>query len=112
MRDEDHYKVLDLVARNPEATQRQLANELNVSLGKINYCLSALIEKGHIKVRNFTNSNHKAAYAYLLTPRGLKEKAKVTLRFLERKKQEYEQLKIEIEQLDQEVKRQDCKYIK
>lgn len=105
MREEDHYKVLDLIARKPEATQRQIANELNVSLGKINYCLSALIEKGHIKVRNFTNSNNKAAYSYLLTPKGIKEKSQITIRFLKRKMEEYKQLQTEIEYLKTEVER-------
>ena len=104
MQDEVQYKLLNLLEKKPESTQRELAKNLEISVGKINYCLSALIEKGHVKVRNFTNSNKKAAYAYLLTPKGIQQKAKVTIRFLQRKTEEYEQLKKEIEQLHQEVK--------
>ena len=104
MQDEVHYNLLNLLEQNPEATQRELADELGMSVGKINYCLAALIDKGHVKVRNFTNSNKKAAYVYLLTPKGIKEKARVTLRFLKRKVDEYEQLQVEIEQLRQEAK--------
>lgn len=72
-------------------------------MGKTNYCLRALIDKGWLKARNFKNSNNKIAYAYVLTPRGLREKAKVTTRFLKRKVREYELLKSEIEQLRKEV---------
>jgi len=104
LKDEVRYKLLSLLEKNPEATQREIAEELGVSLGKINYCLSALIEKGLVKARNFTNSNNKAAYAYLLTPRGIEEKAKVTVQFLKRKMDEYESLKHEIEQLKREVR--------
>jgi EPS-associated MarR family transcriptional regulator len=104
MQDEVRYKLLNILDKNPEATQRQLADQLGVSVGKINYCLAALIDKGQIKVRNFTNSNNKAAYTYLLTPKGVKEKARVTLRFLKRKIDEYEQLQVEIEQLRREAK--------
>ena len=106
MQDDVHYKLLTLLEKKPKATQREIAEQLDMSVGKINYCLAALIDKGQIKIRNFTNSNNKAAYAYLLTPKGLKEKAKVTLRFLHRKTQEYEQLQKEIEQLRHEAKRQ------
>jgi EPS-associated MarR family transcriptional regulator len=106
MQDEVHYKLLNLLEKKPESTQRELADNLGVSVGKINYCLAALIDKGQIKIDNFINSNKKSAYVYLLTPKGLKQKAKVTIRFLERKTQEYEQLQKEIEQLRLEVKRQ------
>lgn len=105
MRDEDRYKLLKILEAHPEASQRELANELGVSLGKVNYCLSALVDKGLVKVRNFTNSKNKAAYAYLLTPQGIEEKARVTLRFLKRKMQEHEQLQEEIAQLRQEAER-------
>jgi len=104
MQDEVRYKLLSLLDKNPEATQRELADQLGVSVGKINYCLAALIDKGQVKVRNFTNSNNKAAYTYLLTPKGVKEKARVTIRFLKSKMDEYEQLQVEIEQLRQEAK--------
>jgi len=105
MQDEIRYKLLNLLDKNPEATQRELADQLGMSLGKINYCIAALIDKGHIKVRNFTNNNKKAAYIYLLTPRGIREKSHVTLRFLKRKMSEYDQLKIEIEALQKEAAR-------
>jgi len=105
MQDEVHYKLLSLLEKKPEATQRELAKNLGVSVGKVNYCLTALVDKGQIKIRNFTNSNKKAAYVYLLTPKGLKHKAKATIRFLQRKTEEYELLEKEIEQLRQEVKR-------
>ena len=88
---------------NPEVTQRELAEELGVSLGKVNYCLKALIEKGLVKARNFHNSNNKRAYFYMLTPKGIDEKARISVAFLRRKVQEYEQLKVEITQLEQEV---------
>ena len=85
MQDEVRYKLLNLLDKNPKATQRELAEVLGVSLGKANYCLAALVDKGLVKVRSFTNSNKKAAYIYLLTPKGVKEKSQVTLRFLQRK---------------------------
>ena len=100
---EIHLKVLRHLESNPDVTQRELAEYLGVSLGKVNYCLKALIEKGFIKVRNFKNSNHKSAYLYVLTPKGIDEKARISLAFLRRKINEYEQLKVEIAQLQQEV---------
>jgi len=105
MQDEVRYKLLNVLDKNPEATQRELADQLGVSVGKINYCLAALIDKGQVKVRNFTNSNNKAAYIYLLTPKGIEEKARVTIRFLQRKMQEYEQLQEEISLLQGEIKK-------
>ena len=83
--------------------QRELAEELGISLGKTNYCLKALIEKGWVKVENFRKSKNKMRYAYYLTPRGLEEKAQVTLRFLHRKQKEYESLVQELEELRREV---------
>jgi EPS-associated MarR family transcriptional regulator len=103
---ETHLKVLRHLEGNPEITQRELAEELGVSLGKVNYCLKALVGRGWVKVNNFKNSNNKAAYAYLLTPTGIERKAQITLRFLKRKISEYEHLKTEIEQLQREVKAQ------
>lgn len=100
-----HLKVLRHFEDNPEITQRELAKELGVSLGKANYCIRTLIEKGWVKVKNFKNSNKKAAYAYLLTPKGIEHKAQITVHFLKRKVDEYEALKREIEQLQQEVAR-------
>ena len=104
MNDETHYRLLKLIEANPEVSQRELADAMGVSLGKINYCLRAVIERGWIKARNFTRSQNKRAYAYYLTPKGAAEKAKVTARFLKRKVDEYQDLTIQIEQLKQEVK--------
>ena len=101
-----HLKVLRHLEDKPAITQRELAQELGVSLGKANYCIRALVEKGWVKINNFTNSNNKSAYAYLLTPRGIEHKAQVTVHFLKRKVDEYEALQREIEQLQQEVARQ------
>lgn len=98
-----HYRLLKLLQDNPELTQRELAEAAGVSLGKINYCLKALIAKGLIKAANFRNNPNKKAYAYLLTPTGLEEKARITLRFLRRKQEEYVALKAEIERLHLEV---------
>jgi len=100
---EIHLKVLRAIEENPEITQRKLAQDLGVSLGKVNYCLKALIQKGWVKANNFKNSNNKAAYAYLLTPKGIERKTHITARYLRRKIDEYETLKIEIEQLKSEI---------
>jgi EPS-associated MarR family transcriptional regulator len=95
--------VLRLIEENPEMSQRQIADELGVSLGGVNYCLKALVDKGLIKVKNFRNSNNKMAYAYFLTAKGIKEKAALTKAFLKRKMKEYELLKAEIESLKHEI---------
>jgi EPS-associated MarR family transcriptional regulator len=100
---ESHYKLMRLIEAKPELSQRELAEAMGVSLGKVNYCLNALIEKGWVKVRNFRNSSNKMAYAYLLTPRGVRQKAAITVQFLERKVAEYESLKSEIAELRREV---------
>lgn len=100
---EIHFQTLRLIERQPELTQRELAAELGVSVGKANYVLAALIEKGLIKARNFKNSRNKIAYAYYLTPSGIEEKARTTVSFLKRKMHEYEQMKREIEELKQEM---------
>lgn len=97
--DENRYKLLKLLESQPDLNQRQVAQSLGISLGKTNYCLKALIEKGWIKVDNFRRSKNKGTYAYFLTPKGLEEKAKVTLRFLSRKQEEFHLLQQEIEQL-------------
>lgn len=88
-----------LIQENSQVTQRDLARQLGISLGKANYCLKALVEKGFVKAENFQRSDHKLAYAYLLTPAGIDEKARVTVSFLRRKVQEFEALKAEIESL-------------
>lgn len=103
LNDEIHFRLLRVLESNPEISQRELARHLGVSLGKANYCLKALIDKGLIKVRNFGNNPNKLAYAYLLTPRGVEEKARITVHFLRRKVAEYEALEREIEQLRREV---------
>ena len=93
---------LDLLRRlesNPEYTQRELSQEMEVSLGKVNYCMKKLTEKGLIKLTNFTHNPDKMGYAYLLTPSGVEEKARLTFSFLKRKVIEYEILKIEINEL-------------
>jgi len=100
---EIHLKVLRHLEQNPDVTQRELAEHLGVSLGKANYCLKALIGKGFVKARNFKNSNRKSAYLYVLTPKGIEQKTKISVAFLRRKIAEYEQLKQEIAQLEQEV---------
>lgn len=104
--DETHYKILKLLQEDPHISQRALAEVLGVSLGKANYCLKALIGRGLVKARNFRNSNNKATYAYFLTPMGIEEKAKVTIRFLKRKMTEYEALEHEIAALRREMEAQ------
>ncbi len=101
--DDVRYHLLKYLADHPEASQREVARELGISLGKVNYCLKALMQKGWVKVRNFTSSEHKTAYAYILTARGIDEKVNVTGAFLRRKVAEYELLVKEIETLRAEV---------
>lgn len=100
-----HYGLLKTLEENPGLSQRDLAKRLGISLGKVNFCLNALVEKGSLKINNFRNSNNKLAYAYLLTPRGIEEKARITLAFLKYKTQEYERLRTEIEELKREAER-------
>jgi len=102
--EENRYKLLKLLDENPEMNQREIASALGLSLGKVNFCLKALVEKGWVKVGNFSRSPNKKAYVYLLTLRGIEEKAKVTFDFLERKQKEYEVLKAEIEALQNEAR--------
>jgi EPS-associated MarR family transcriptional regulator len=96
---------LRLLTDSPDLPQRELAQRLGLSLGKTNYCLRALIDKGWIKVKNFRNSQNKLAYAYVLTPQGMSAKAAVTAAFLRRKQEEYSTLEREIEELRAEVLR-------
>jgi len=100
--DEYRYKILKLVETNPEISQRELAEQLGISLGKANFCLKALIEVGMLKASNFKNSKNKLGYMYLLTPKGIEEKAKVTVRFLKKKLTEFEILQNEINELKKE----------
>jgi EPS-associated MarR family transcriptional regulator len=101
--EDTHFRLLRLLEARPELSQRDLARELGASLGKVNYCLHALIDTGLVKARNFRNSRNKLGYAYLLTPRGIDSKATIAVHFLKRKIAEYETLKTEIEQLQREV---------
>ena len=105
MPEEISYKVIKLIEKDPEISQRELSRQLGVSLGKVNYCLRALIDKGWVKARNFKNSQNKLAYRYLLTPHGVQQKAIVAANFLQRKIVEYERLQLEIEKLRHELGR-------
>jgi EPS-associated MarR family transcriptional regulator len=102
--EERHYKLLQVLQESPDISQRELARRVGVSVGKTNYCLKALIEKGLVKAASFGRSENKVAYAYLLTPRGVEEKFAATKEFLRRKQAEYVALEREIEQLRVEVK--------
>ena len=95
--------MMRLIEARPDITQREMAAELGVSLGKTNYCLRALVEKGFIRAGNFGNSRNKVRYLYVLTPSGMERKARLTLAFLERKQREYEALKSEIALLSREA---------
>jgi EPS-associated MarR family transcriptional regulator len=101
--DEMRYRLLKLVEENPGLTQREAAEAMGMSLGKVNYCLQAVVRKGWVKVKNFTHSSRKAGYIYLLTPKGIEEKLEVTVRFLDRKQHEYEALTEELRVLTAEV---------
>jgi len=96
--DELRYRLMRLIAANPQMSQRDAAHELGISLGKVNYCLKALMRRGWVKACNFKNSRNKAAYMYLLTPRGVEAKAVLAMQFLRIKQREYETLRLEIEE--------------
>jgi EPS-associated MarR family transcriptional regulator len=98
------YQILKQLQEDPNISQRNLAESLGISLGKVNYCLKGLIETGLIKAHNFKNSKNKLAYAYILTPAGIEEKARVTMRFFQSRLQQYEELEREIEELRKEVR--------
>ena len=93
---QDHFNVLRKIKSKPKSTQRELAEELGFSLGKLNYCLKALKAKGLVKIQNFEKNPHKINYIYVLTPRGIAQKTKLTINFMKRKMQEYDELKKEI----------------
>jgi len=101
--EEIRYRLLKYLSEHPDASQRDLARHLGVSLGKVNYCLAALISKGLIKVRNFKRAERKSAYLYVLTPKGLEEKVNVTYAFWKQKMAEYDALTDEIKRLSTEV---------
>ena len=103
IQEDTYFRVMRILQENPDLTQRELAEKLGVSVGGLNYCLKALMDKGWVKMQNFQNSKNKFKYIYLLTPMGIAEKVALTNRFLSRKMKEYEALKLEIEALKSEV---------
>jgi EPS-associated MarR family transcriptional regulator len=107
--DEYRYKILKELQQDPDISQRELARRLEISLGKANFCLKALIEKGLIKADNFKNSTNKVGYLYLLTPQGIEAKGVLTKAFLQRKLTEYENLEQEIEALRTDIKQTQAK---
>ena len=92
----DHFEILRKISKKPEVSQRELAEELGFSLGKLNYCLKALKEKGLVKMKNFSSNSNKIGYAYILTPKGIREKTKLTVNFMKKKMKEYDELKKEL----------------
>lgn len=107
--EDTYYRVLRILNENPDITQRELAQKLELSVGGLNYCLKALVEKGLVKMQNFSSSKKKLGYMYLLTPAGLAEKALLTSRFLRRKMHEFEELKKEIKLVQKEISSEDFK---
>ncbi len=103
LQEDTYFRVMHLLQKNPDFTQRELAQHLGISVGGLNYCLKALMGKGLVKMKNFANSKNKFGYVYVLTPSGIAEKAAITRQFLQRKLHEYEALKEEIESLRTEV---------
>jgi EPS-associated MarR family transcriptional regulator len=103
IQEDTHFRIMRILQKNPDLTQRELAEKLGMSVGGLNYCLNALIDKGLVKMQNFSSSKNKFKYVYLLTPMGIAEKVTLTTRFLSRKMEEYEALKLEIEALKSEV---------
>ena len=93
---QDHFEILRKIEKLPEASQRDLAKELGFSLGKLNYCLKALQKKGFVKIKNFKKNPKKLNYFYILTPAGIAEKTKLTINFMKRKMEEYDELKKEL----------------
>ncbi len=96
-KNQDYFNVLRKIKNNPNSTQRELARQLGISLGKINYCINSLKNKGLVKIRNFKKNPNKIGYIYVLTPKGLSMKTQLTLNFMKRKMKEYDELKKEIE---------------
>ena len=103
IQEDTYYRILRALEANPEISQRDLALQLGISVGGLNYCLKALMTKGLVKLENFQHSRHKFKYVYLLTPSGIAQKATMTKDFLRRKMDEYEALRAEIEALRAEV---------
>ena len=103
LQEDTYFRVLRMLQDNPDMTQREIAEKLGISTSGLNYCLKALIDKGWVKMQNFSQSKNKFGYIYVLTPQGLSEKIALTSRFLKRKMQEHDALKVEIETLKSEV---------
>ena len=101
--EETHFRVMRLLDEDPTISTREIAKKVGISNGAAYYCVTALVEKGFVKLKNFTQSKNKAKYFYELTPRGIRAKAALTVSFLERKRNEYEDLKLEIERLESEL---------
>ena len=103
MNSDIHFKLLDILEKNPKLSQRLLSRELGISLGSINYCIRALVEKGQVKAHNFKKNSNKIGYVYLLTPQGISEKISMTKEFLRKRIKEYDQLQKEIKQLKNDI---------
>ena len=101
---EIHYRLLKILAKEPQLGQREMAKKMGISLGKVNFCVSELAAKGWIKITRLKSARKKIPYIYMLTPKGLEEKGKLTIRFLKRKVSEYEEIKVQISEIYQEVK--------
>ena len=101
--EETHFRVMRLLDEDPSISTREIAKKVGISNGAAYYCVTALVQKGFVKLKNFTQSKNKANYIYELTPRGIRAKAALTVSFLERKRNEYEDLKLEIERLESEL---------
>jgi EPS-associated MarR family transcriptional regulator len=102
LQEDTYFRVMRILQENPDLTQRELAEKLGISVGGLNYCMKALMEKGMVKMKNFATSKNKFGYVYVITPTGMAEKAAITHRFLQRKMDEFEALKAEIEALRSE----------
>jgi len=100
---EIHYYLMNLLATNPQLGQRDMARKMDISLGKVNYCIAELSKKGFIKVKRFQKARAKKAYMYTLTPKGIEEKGRITIQFLKRKLREYEEIKRQIDDLTKDI---------
>ena len=103
LQEDTYFRVLRMLQDNPDMTQREIAEKLGISTSGLNYCLNALIDKGLVKVHNFSQSKNKFGYMYVLTPQGIAEKLSLTSRFLKRKMEEYDALRVEIEALEEDM---------
>ncbi len=101
-KDEEYLNIIRKISKDSNISQREISTELGISLGKVNYCLRALKEKGFIKIKNFKKSENKMKYFYILTPKGISEKTKITIRFMKQKMREYDELKKEIKKHNKE----------